>query len=204
MRTLVGVALLALPAIALAQPGMTPYYAQPPPAAVVQPAQPKVRVEVSVLAGSPKGDWEEMDTGAATSGGLGIQVGFLIAPNMDLFAGYRAIDVQFEDESAFPEDFELRHRELQVGLRYTSPVAPAAKLFIEGNVHSAKLEASVQGESQTMSGMGAGGRVGLIFMADSKIGIGVAGSYSSSSISSDGQDIDDAWLAGDLFVSAWF
>jgi hypothetical protein len=208
MRTLVGIVLVGLPAAALAQPGATPYYAAPPPAAVAPaPPAPKVRLEVSLVAASPKGDWEDMQLGADTSGGIGVQVGFLIAPNMDIFAGYRYVDVELKNDSGLPEDFELSHRELQVGLRYTSPVAPSANLFLEGNVHSAKLEASFQGESQSLSGIGFGGRAGLIFMADSKIGLGVAASYSKANVSGsdgEGDDLEDAWLSGDLFLNAWF
>jgi outer membrane protein assembly factor BamA len=206
MRTLVGIVLVVLPATALAQPGATPNYAAPPPAAVAPaPPTPKVRLEVSLLAASPKGDMEQQ-LDADTSGGIGVQVGFLIAPNLDLFAGYRYINVELKDDSALPEDFELSHRELQVGLRYTSPIAPSANLFFEGNIHSAKVAVDFQDTSDSVSGMGFGGRAGLIFMADSKIGLGVAGSYSSSSISTDGEgeDLEDAWLSGDVFVSAWF
>ena len=60
MKRLVVVALVALPALAAAQPGN--YYAQPPPPPSQSPApevlpEPKAHLELAILASSPRGDW---------------------------------------------------------------------------------------------------------------------------------------------------
>lgn len=198
---------LALPLTAAAQPGATPYYAQPP---VVAPAavEPKVRLELALGAMSPKGDWEsELD--AETSPLFGLQLGFTVAPNISLFGGFRYVRVQFDEEGdvAVPEDFELSHRELQLGLRFTSPMSPTSKLFVEGNLNSSQVKASYQGESESFSGVGVGVRGGVIFMLDRKIGLGVAVSYTSAGIDVDeegGEAFDDTWLGLDGNLNFWF
>lgn len=198
--------LLALPAIAAAQPGMAPYYAQPPAPAPVA-AEPKVHVELSVGAASPKGDWKDQ-LGADTSPILGLQLGFAIAPNVSLFGGLRYVDVRLQQDAidgGVPEGLELSHRELQLGLRFMSPVSPTAKLFIEGHVHAARVAASYQGETESESGVGLGGRGGLVFMVDRKIGLGAAISYASAAIEvGEGETFDDTWLGFDGFVAIWF
>jgi len=207
MRTIVALTLLALPATAAAQPGMTPYYAQPPMAAPVA-VEPKLRLELSLGAASPKGDWKDQ-LAADTSPALGLQLGFTVAPNVSVFGGFRYVNVKFQDTAidggAVPADLELSHRELQLGLRFMSPISPSAKFFVEGHVHSATIAASYQGQTDSESGLGLGGRGGVVFMVDRKIGLGAAVSYSSADIEIDQtESFADTWLGFDGFLSFWF
>lgn len=208
MKTIAGLVLVALPLTAAAQPGAAPYYAAPPPQpVVVQPAEPKVRLEIGLLAASPKGDWDQIE--ADTSPGFGVQLGFRVSPGVDLFGGLRYVRVDYDEEAlGLPSDsgLEISHRELQVGVRFTTALSPGAKGFFEGNIHSATLAASFEGESESESGLGIGVRGGVIFMADRTIGIGVAAGYTSADITADGEaeEFEDAWLTGDAFVSFWF
>lgn len=212
MRTIaVGMLLLALPVTAAAQPGMTPY-AQPPAPATGPAAQPepKARLELSLGAASPKGDWETT-VPAETSPSFGLQLGVNVASNISVFGGFRLVRVKFDERSAdagIPEDFEMSHRELQLGLRFTSPMSATAKLFVEGNVNSSTLAYEYQGESDSISGVGLGVRGGLIFMIDRKIGIGAAVSYTSAGIEPEGDErgetFDDTWLGFDGNLSIWF
>jgi hypothetical protein len=197
---------LAVPLTAAAQPGATPYYAQPPVAAPVE-LEPKVRLEVSLGAASPKGDWKN-ELQADTSTAFGVQLGFAVAPNVSLFGGFRYVRVKLADdaEAGAPEGFELSHRELQLGLRYTSPMSPTSKFFIEGNINSSTVAASFEGESESYSGVGLGARGGLIFMLDRKIGLGFAVSYTSAGIDIEegGEAFDDTWLGFDGNLNFWF
>jgi hypothetical protein len=168
------------------------------------PATPRIRFELSLIAASAKGD-----NRGGTAGGIGLQVGFLVGSDIDLFAGCRYLANEFPAGGSIPgEYFEVSHRELQVGLRFTAPVSPSAKAFLEGNVHSAKREVTFQPEdtSGSESGAGMGVRIGVIYMVGSKIGLGAAGSLSASNLShnSDPGTFSDAWMAGDLFLNAWF
>jgi hypothetical protein len=196
---------LALPLTAAAQPGMTPYYAQPPVAAPA-PA-PKMHLELALGAASPKGDWKgEID--AETSPLFGLQLGFSVGPNISLFGGFRYVRVKFSEEAevSIPESFELSHRELQLGLRFLSPMSPTSKLFVEANVNSSTVKASYEGDSESYSGVGVGVRGGMIFMLDRKIGLGVAVSYTSAGIDVDegGEAFDDTWLGLDANLNFWF
>lgn len=201
------VSALALPLTAAAQPGMTPYYAQPPVAAPA-PVEPKVRLELALGAASPKGDWKsELD--ADTSPIFGLQLGFSVAPNISLFGGFRYIRVKFTEEAEvnIPEDFELSHQELQLGLRFTSPMSPTSKLFVEANLSSTSLDVSFDGGSESFSGVGVGVRGGAIFMLDRKVGLGVAASYTSAGIDVDeegSEAFDDTWLGLDANLNIWF
>jgi|MudIll2142460700_1097286.scaffolds.fasta_scaffold01225_4 hypothetical protein len=206
MRTIVAMTLLALPATAAAQPGMTPYYAQPPVAAPAA-VEPKLRLELSLGAASPKGDWKDQ-LAADTSPVFGLQLGFTVAPNISLFGGLRYVSVKLQTnaiDGGVPADLELSHRELQLGLRFMSPLSPSAKFFIEGHVHSATVAASYQGQTDSESGVGLGARGGVVFMVDRKIGLGGAVSYSSADIQIDQtESFDDTWLGVDGFLSFWF
>lgn len=206
MRDLLVVTLLALPTAAAAQPGMTPYSAQPPASAPVA-TEPTMRLELSLGAASPKGDWEDQ-IGADTSPAFGLQLGFAVGRNVSLFGGFRYVRVKFQDEAidaGIPDDLKLTHRELQLGLRFMSPVSPTAKVFIEGNVHSATIAVDYQGESDSESGMGFGARGGLVFMVDRKIGLGAALSFASADIDvGEGESFEDGWLGVDGSLSVWF
>ena len=198
---------LALPLTAAAQPGATPYYAQPPVGAPVA-VEPKVRLELALGAMSPKGDWKD-ELQADTSPLFGLQLGFTVAPNISLFGGFRYVRVKFDesDGAAIPEEFELTHREMQLGLRFTSPMSPTSKLFVEGNVNSSTLRASFEGESESYSGIGLGVRGGVIFMLDRKIGLGAAVSYTSAGVDVDeesGEAFDDTWIGLDANLNFWF
>jgi hypothetical protein len=198
-----------LPLTASAQPGATPYYAQPPVIAPA-PVEPKLRLELSLGAASPKGDWKE-DMAVETSPSFGLQLGFTVAPNISLFGGFRYVRVQFdEDVVGETDDFELTHRELQLGLRYTSPMSPTSKFFLEGQLNRSTVAASFQGESESYSGVGLGARGGMIFMVDRNIGLGLALSYTSAGIDvnedgeAGGEKFDDTWLGFDANLSFWF
>lgn len=201
MRKIAVLAMLALPVTAAAQPGATPYYAQPPEPA---PAlfEPKAHLEIGLIAGTPKGDWEQLDS--ETSPGFHLQLGYTIGQNISLFGGLRYMRVEYNEQTLGTTDLELSHRELQLGLRYMSPISPSAKFFLEGNIHSATLTASTQGESEQESGMGLGVRAGLVFMVDTKIGLGVAVGYSSADITAGEDEFEDAWLTGDASLSFFF
>jgi len=202
MRKIAVLAMLALPVTAAAQPGN--YYAQPPPPAAA-PAlfEPKAHLEIGIIAGTPKGDWKELQS--ETSPGFHLQLGYTIGQNISLFGGLRYMRVEYDEQALGVSDLELSHRELQLGLRFMSPISPSAKFFVEGNLHSATLTASVEGDSQQESGMGLGARAGLVFMVDTKIGLGFAVGYSSADVSFDeGDEFEDAWLTGDASLSFFF
>ncbi len=207
---MVTVCTLALPLTASAQPGVTPYYAQPPVVAPA-PVEPKMRLELSLGAASPKGDWKE-DNVVETSPSLGLQLGFTVAPNISLFGGFRYVRVQFDEEVVGDgaDDLEVTHRELQLGVRFTSPMSPTSKFFIEGQLNRSTVSASFQGEGESYSGVGLGARGGMIFMVDRNIGLGVALSYTSAGIDVDegseggGEKFDDTWLGFDANLSFWF
>jgi opacity protein-like surface antigen len=207
MKRLV-VALVALPALAAAQPGN--YYAQPPPpqpvpsAPEVQP-EPKAHLELAILASSPRGDWKKQ-LGGETSPGLQLRLGFAVAPNISVFGGVRYVRVNYDEAVLGSSDLRLSQRELQLGMRFTTPVSPTARLFVEGDVHSATLTASVEGDSESESGVGLGVRAGVMFMLDRKIGLGFAIGYSSADIElNDGEDeFEDEWLSGDVGLTFLF
>jgi opacity protein-like surface antigen len=207
MKRLVVVALVALPALAAAQPGN--YYAQPPPPVQpptpeVQP-EPKAHLELAILASSPRGDWKKQ-LGGETSPGLQVRLGFAVAPNISVFGGARYVRVNYDESVLGSSDLRLSQRELQLGMRFTTPVSPTAKFFVEGDVHSATLTASVEGESESASGTGLGVRAGLMFMLDRKIGLGFAIGYSSADIELDeGADgFEDEWFSGDVGLTFLF
>lgn len=198
--------LAALPTMAAAQPGMTPYYAQPPVAA--PEPESKARLELSLGMASPKGDWKEAIP-AEQSPAFGIQLGVAVAPNLSIFGGYRHVSVRLDEDTidgGIPEDFELTHHELQLGLRFTTAISPSAKFFLEGNISSTRLTADFQGDSDSISGLGAGVRGGVIFMADRKIGLGVAASFSRARLSEDSEsdEFDDAWTGLDANLNIFF
>ena len=208
MRKIAVAMLLALPTMAAAQPGMTPYYAQPPVAA--PEPEPKARLELSLGMASPKGDWKDVIP-ADQSPAFGVQLGISLSRNMSIFGGYRHVSVRMDQDAidgGIPEDFDLTHRELQLGIRMTSPISPGAKLFIEGNINSTRLTADFEGDSESISGVGAGVRGGVLFMADRKIGLGVAASYSNAGLEEDGGEggeaFDDAWLGFDASINIFF
>lgn len=210
MKTLV-LALVVIPAVAAAQPGnyyAAPPPAQPPPAPAVVDAPPKAHLDVAIIAASPQSELEEQ-LQVETSPGFQLQVGLFVAPNISLFAGLRYVRMNYDEQALGTSDIRLSHRELQVGARFTTPIAPTAKLFLEGNLHSATLEASFQGDSQSESGVGIGVRAGVMVMVDRKIGLGLAVGYSSADIEADDGDggdngIEDAWLTGDAGLSFFF
>jgi hypothetical protein len=191
-------------------------YATPPPPPgtpvpeVQAEPEPKIHLEVGLLAASPKGDWspDNGELGAETSPGFGLQVGFAVAPNISIFGGLRYVKIELQEQPIDGEEFKLTHRELQLGVRFTTPVAPAAKLFIQGDVHRSTATASFQGDSESISGTGFGVRGGVIFMVDRKIGLGVGVGYSSADLSNGGDDsgdtFDDSWLTGDLSLGFLF
>src|SRR5262245_15157032 len=150
MRVLLGV-LVLIPAIAAAQPGMTPASSEPSssqpsyntpqpaytPPAPPPPAEPKVRLGIAIVAASPQGDWEQAQ--ADTSPGFQLQLGFAVSPNVSLFGGIRYVALRFQEAAEVPQDVDLSHRQLALGLRYSSAMGPSSKFFIEGNIHSATV-----------------------------------------------------------------
>ncbi len=202
----VAVVVLVLPLTAAAQPGMTPMTAPPGPEPVVVAPQPKVHFEVGLVAASPKGDWKA--AGAETSPGFHVQLGVAVSPNLSLFGALRYVGVQFTPDSGVPADAQISHRELQLGLRFTSPISPGAKLFVEGNLHSATIAADYQGDSQSESGGGLGVRAGVLFMMSRTLALGVGVDYSSSTITADSpdtqMDFKDEWVGANGFVSFLF
>lgn len=208
MRKIAVAMLLALPTMAAAQPGMTPYYAQPPVAA--PEPEPKARLELSLGMASPKGDWKEAIP-AEQSPAFGIQLGVAVAPNISIFGGYRHVSVRLDEQAidgGIPDNFELTHHELQLGVRAATAISPGAKLFIEGNISSTRLTADFDGDSDSISGIGAGVRGGVLFMVDRKIGLGVAASYSRAGLSDDSdggeEEFDDAWTGLDANLNIYF
>jgi len=202
MRKIALLAMFALPVTAAAQPGATPYYAAPP-----QPApalfEPKAHLEIGIIAASPKGDWEKQ-LDADTSPGFHLQLGYSVGQNVSLFGGLRYVRVNYNEEALGTSELEISHRELQLGLRFMSPMSPTSKFFVEGNIHSATLAASLEGESESESGLGFGARLGMMFMVDTKIGLGVAVGYSSADITAGEDKFDDSWLTGDASLSFFF
>jgi hypothetical protein len=173
-----------------------------------QPEEPKARLELSLGAASPKGDWKETIP-AETSPAFGIQLGINVAPSVSVFGGFRYIRVRLEEntDGSFPEELQFTHRELQLGLRFTSPMSATSKFFLEGNVSSTTVAVDFQGDGESISGLGLGVRGGLIFMVDRKIGIGAALSYSSAGIDTEnegGEAFDDSWVGFDANLSIGF
>lgn len=205
MKRLVAAAGLLVPALAAAQPGN--YYAQPPQP-VSQPAvepEPRVHLDLAILAAAPRGDWKEQLAGE-TSPGFQLRVGTVVAPNISVFGGVRYVRVNYDEARLATSDLRLSHRELQLGVRVIQPIAPAAKLFFEGDVHSATMTASFDGGSESESGVGLGARTGLMLLIDRKIALSFAVGFSTADIDlgGDGEDFQDAWLTGDAGVTFLF
>jgi opacity protein-like surface antigen len=205
MKRLVIVALLSLPALAAAQPGN--YDAQPPqPTPPEVLPEPKAHLDLAIIAASPRGDWKDQ-LDADTSPGFQLRIGVVVAPNISVFGGARYLRVNYNEDTLGTSDLRLSQRELQLGLRFMSPVSPTAKLFVEGDVHSATLTASAPGDSESESGVGLGVRAGVLVMLDRKIGLGLAVGYSSADIELDtdsGDQFEDSWLSGDVGLNFFF
>jgi hypothetical protein len=214
MRVLAVLVVLLVPAIASAQPGMTPASSEPyygsqtqptyTPPAPPPPAEPKVRLGVAIVAASPQGDWDQAM--ADTSPGFQLQLGFAVSPNISLFGGIRYVALRFQNEAQVPQDVNLSHRELALGLRYSSPMGPSSKFFIEGNIHSATVAIDSQGQTDSESGAGLGVRGGLTFMMSRSMGLTAALSYSAAEITpqDSSESFQDEWLAFDAGLDFFF
>ena len=199
MRKLAVLTMLALPATAVAQPGVpAPHYAQPPAPEVVEP---KGRLEIGVIAGFPRGTWELLNPD--TSPGFHLQLGYEIAQNVGVFGGLRYMRVNY-DSATLGADANLSHRDVQLGVRFTTPMGPTAKLFVEGNLQLATLGVRVNGSSASESGFGLGGRAGMLFTVAPKAALGIAVGYSSATITADGDEFDDEWVTADGSFSFFF
>jgi hypothetical protein len=201
ISSVVSFAVLALPASAGAQPGMTPGMTPATAPATTPPPASRLWLEVGVGAASPRGDWAEVpvDSSPAVFG----QLGLAMSPNLSLFVGARRIQIELASELA-GQGVSAAHHELQLGLRYTSPLGPSARLFLEGHLASVKLTVDAPDGGGREAGAGAGVRGGLIFAVGRAVGIGGALGGTSAMIDADGDEFEDAWVTVDGFVSLGF
>lgn len=198
MRTLIALGSLvgiAAPLTAVAQPPPPP----PPPGAYAAPApEPKMRVDVGLSLNIAGGDFENVDT----SPGLNAALGVTVAPRVSVFGGLRVIAVQPDGDSG---DGDITQFDVSAGARYAAPISPTAKIFGEGFLSFTTLSFdTVDGGSDSESGLGFGVRVGALFAVSGNIGVGGAISYTTASIDFDIVDVDAAWTSLDGFVSFGF
>lgn len=200
MRKLSALGLLVvvgLPLGAAAQPPPPP----PPPGGGggggFETTEPKMRLDVGLIAGLPQGDFEGVDT----SPGINIDFGYTVANNISVFGGIRYFAVQLEGGN---DGVDFGSYDFHVGGRYAVPVSPTAKIFGEGYLQFATLSVSSNGFEDSESGIGFGARGGGVFNVSGNIGIGGALSFSTASIDIGDASVDAAWMGLEGFVSFGF
>lgn len=199
LGTVVGV---GLPVLAAAQPPPPP----PPGGGYAGPetiAEPKMRVDVALIAGLPQGD-ESFDN-VDTSPGLSAVFGITVAPNISVFGGFRYFAIQTKNEV---DGVDLSNYDLIAGGRYAFPVSPTAKIFGEAMLIYSTLAVDAGGDEQSESGIGFGVRAGGQLRVSGNISVGGALSYSSANVEFEeggaSIDINAAWLGLEGFVSFGF
>jgi opacity protein-like surface antigen len=205
MRKLLGLASLvvvSLPLVAAAQPPPPP---PPPPSGGGggyggEPEEPKMRLDVALIAGLPQQDLS--DTDAGTSPGLGIAFGYTVANNISISAGLRYFAVQ--SDSASDAGVDLASYDFILAGRYSFPISPTAKAFGEALLMYDTFSVSGGGESDSASGVGFGARGGAQFNVSGKIALGGAVSFTTANVSDQGADADIGWLGIEGFVSFGF
>lgn len=186
---------VSFPLLAAAQPPPPP-----PPAGGAtgyETPEPKMRLDVGLIAGMPQGDFE----GVSTSPGINIDFGYTVANNISVFGGIRYFAVQLEGGN---DGVEYGSYDFHVGGRYSVPVSPTAKVFGEGYLQFATLSVEANGFEASESGIGFGARGGGVFNVSGNIGIGGALSFSTASIDLGDASADAAWLGIEGFVSFGF
>ncbi|HLL23533.1 MAG TPA: outer membrane beta-barrel protein [Kofleriaceae bacterium] len=179
--SLVFLPLVLLPLGAAAQPP------PPPPRSADSTApEPKGRFEIALLAGSPQGDFRNVDT----SFGVSVTYGYMFSPNIGVLTGLRWISVQAD------ADLDALQGDAMFGGRYAARVSPTAKVFGEAMLLVSVLDV----EDESESGFGFGLRGGAVLDVGSNIGLGGALSYTTSEI----EDTDAAWLTIEGFASFGF
>lgn len=188
---------LALPLTAAAQPPPPP-----PPGggggggmAGPEPDEPKMRLDVGLIAGIPQDDLDEADT----SPGVNIQFGYTVMPHISIGVGARYFSVQ-----GGPDGIDLANYDVDLAARYTAPLSPTMKLFGEALLIYSTFEASAMGQSIDGSGVGFGARGGGMFaVGGGRTNIGGAVSFTTASVSGDLEG-DVGWLGIEGFVSFGF
>jgi Outer membrane protein beta-barrel domain len=194
LGTVVG---LGLPVLAAAQPPPPP-----PPGgggyAAAEPTEPKLRFDVGLIAGLPQQDLDE----ANTSPGINLNFGYGFTPNLGLSVGVRYFQVQVD--GADEQGIDIGNYDFDIGVRYTTPISPTAKVFGEGMLIYSTLEFKGGGTTVDGSGIGFMARGGVLFRMSGNIWLGGALSYSTASIDLDGTDGDAGWLGLEGLVSFGF
>ena len=186
---------IAVGGTALAQPAPPP---PPPTGGGMEPAatdEPKMRLDAALIMGVPQGDLDNADT----SPGIGLAFGYTVAPNISVGAGLRYFSVQGAGSGV-----DVSNYDLDVGGRYTVPLAPTAKGFAEAMLIYSTMSVSANGMSQSESGIGFGARGGAMYAVNSNLNVGGAVSYTTASIDFNGTSGDAAWLGLEGFVSYGF
>jgi hypothetical protein len=157
--------------------------------------EPKMRLDVALIAGLGQEDLDEADT----SPGVMVQFGYTVMPHVSIGVGIRYFAVQ-----GGPEGIDLSNYDADITARYTADVSPTLKAFGEAMLIYSTFEASAMGQSVDGSGVGFGARGGVMFpIGGGSTNIGGAVSYSQASVSGD-LDGDVGWLGLEGFVSFGF
>lgn len=169
-----------------------------------QPPEPKLLLDVGLVAGIPRGDFDDFD--AETSPGLHLQGGYLVAQNIGIVVGarYFLVRSQFADDN----DVDIVNWDLDVGGRYQLPVSPTLDVFGEAILIYSTLDVSGPGGSVDGSGIGFGARAGAMFDVSPRIGLGGAASVTAARVDIEtgtGSGKGDAvWVGLEGFVSFGF
>jgi hypothetical protein len=156
-----------------------------------------MRFDVGLIAGLPQGDFDEFD--ADTSPGLNLQFGYNVNANVGILLGLRYFQVQSEllDDAGV----DLANYDLDIGGRYSFPISPTAKAFVDAMLIYSTVAVDGDGvDSNSESGIGFGGRAGAMFAVSGNISVGGALSFTTADI----EDATAAWLGLEGFVSFGF
>jgi hypothetical protein len=142
-----------------------------------------------------------------TSPGLDVSFGYTVAPNISILAGLRFIAVQVS-EDVNTGGGDISYYDFYAGGRYSFPISPTAKAFIEAFLGYGTVSFEQGGETLDGSGLQFGGKGGAMFKVTPTISIGGAVSYSTGSVELSAMgtslDVDTAWLGLEGFVSFGF
>ena len=192
----VGLVLISgLHASAFGQPSQVPEPCEP------EPYEAKWRLEGGLVVGMPLGDLDEENT----SSGYGFSVARTVASRVSLFGAYRFIRIE-TNSMAGGERYQLRHYDVQLGVRYTIPATRNLHLFAEAHVDFAVFSighpeyAGGLNGALSAGGFGFGMRAGALAVVRETVGIGAAIGNSWAMI----DPVEDLGRFGDpSFWDAW-
>jgi len=160
-----------------------------------------MRFDVGLIAGLPQQDLSDQ-TDANTSPGIHLAFGYTVANNISIHALVRFFAVQ--SDSADAAGVDVSYYDFGAGGRYSFPISPTAKAFVEANLYYGTLSVSGDGGSDSASGIGFGARGGAQFNVSGRIAIGGAVSFSTANVENMGADADIGWLGIEGFASFGF